>query len=172
MIKPLAKPKFWAQSIVALGEMLSELGQPVPEVCQRSIPSLTSMTWEEHARTMYRLGDRFHVLSYSLREWGKWGQLQNYCKAERPEIGKIVYIQDAVMGNRQIHGIGQLIGLTHDPLRNRVYDERDKGPPPLYPVYVLKLFDGTEMRWTNARYQSIPTFRTIEMFRQTLRLYG
>lgn len=171
---PLAKPKFWARSIVAIGEVMAELGRPVPEVCRRSIPSLTTEKVPFFAETMWRLGEQMRSAVYKIndreRPLDKWWQLRGYVLGEglRSDIGKIVFIQDAVIGKRLQSGVGQLIGIDHEPTGNRKYHYDDQGPLSLLQRFNLRLFDGNVINWTNASYGVVPTVRTIDMFRDIM----
>ena len=55
-----------------------------------------------------------------------------------------------------LHGVGYLIKIVCEPCKVGEWDVAVDGPIPTEQVIYMRLFDGREMRWTNASVLKIP----------------
>lgn len=164
---PLAKPKFWARSIVALRGVLDDIGYDkfLPPVYSSSEASLIQRPWEFHRDALWDLGQAINKASWEYkRDWKRWHRLKDRLRSQEHDLDCMVLIPGACIGNRQASGVGQYVGMEHEPTGNRRYDYTDNGPLCLERTFVLRLLDGRIQRWWDASYYVIPTIREIELY--------
>lgn len=164
-VKPLAKPKFLANSIISAGKVMAELGMSVPEVCLRSRKSLEQESHDFFARKLWELGDALYRKSLNPTPWGdKWWQLKDALFKE-PEVSAMVYISDASWGARYSRGVGQLMfidRLREMPGQPRLYEE-DGGPARFSRRFGIKLLSGEIETWTNCSVRRLPDHYLVSM---------
>jgi hypothetical protein len=175
--KPLCRKTFLANTIIDMDGLLKEIThserKDVGSIhATRSIKDLQSEDLTFFSNEIWRMASEFWGLALDRRaNWDHWWQLKNSVN-DKPNLGSMVFVQDAIRYQKRDNAVGQLIRIEQEPRRGyggvRVYED-DGGPARISEQYVLKILDGSEFTWYNASIAFVPTHRTIQMHRKIIR---
>lgn len=180
---PPAKKRFLARTVLENQRQLAALppldrsdtydfGLNLNAIPQ-SIKALEQKDWAWFAEALWTLGYALYGRAlYASRDpralgWGDMWQIASHIYPDKPKIGNLVLVNDAMRGRRFSLGVGVLNSIDAEPMTwRRAKHEDDGGPLTQSPRYNLTLLDGRPMAWTNASLTPIVSARFYAVIRE------